>query len=84
MTRFTAPEKRKNTGFTQPLARMVEQLGSSQMVKILSDNPSGEDLFSSGSSGLGPHERIAASLERRILSDEGGGAIGLQGTGDRQ
>lgn len=49
------------------------------MVKILSDVPSQTDAFSMGEGDDGPLGRIAGALERRILSPEGGGAIGLQG-----
>lgn len=49
------------------------------MVTILRDEPSDEDKFRSNSSAQGPHERIATAIENRIVSKEGGGAIGLEG-----
>jgi len=49
------------------------------MVKILRDEPSSSDAFGKGNDGDGPHARIAAAIERRILSEEGGGTIGLEG-----
>lgn len=49
------------------------------MITILRDEPSDEDKFRSGSSTHGPHERIATAIENRIVSEEGGGAIGLEG-----
>ena len=49
------------------------------MIRILSDVPSRTDAFSMEEGDDGPLGRIAGALERRILSPEGGGAIGLQG-----
>lgn len=49
------------------------------MVKILRDEPAEKDGFGKGADGSGPHASIAAAIERRILSEEGGGTIGLEG-----
>ncbi|WP_417847310.1 P-loop NTPase fold protein [Thalassoglobus sp.] len=48
------------------------------MIKIIDDAPSSIDEFSGGDD-TGPHKRIAAAIERRIHSPEGGGMIGLHG-----
>ncbi|WP_286762956.1 MULTISPECIES: P-loop NTPase fold protein [Rhodopirellula] len=49
------------------------------MIRILRDEPAKKDGFGKGADGIGPHASIAAAIERRIVSEEGGGTIGLEG-----